>query len=354
MVALTFWPEEFRRIWLQLEAAATIPRARRTVFRNNRFVSMSFGRLSLLLGTYLARTIIASVLLVAGILWLARTTSIEELMLNAVALNAILDVDEFLFSGMTPIKIQHAVQKLRPIKVKYGRLRSQVESVVHFVSLTLLIFLAYYALLLPLSDTMLAVKNELCGGNQTFVVSYNSQTQQTIALKTELTRSYANLSVSEVAVQNHKGTSFETTPGNVPSYLSFSSTPDLFQADLSRTMAEEAAITPFCIESFTMPGSPLAGDESLQMLAAQRVTVAALTVGREDAQSCQEMGDLCYDFKNRLLRLTCGFTCGCTDPFSSPWYKTEAQGCATACLNVACHPGLPPFLCALASLPFAY
>ena len=40
------------------------------------------------------RASIASILLVAGILWLARTTSIQDLMLNAVALNAILDVDE--------------------------------------------------------------------------------------------------------------------------------------------------------------------------------------------------------------------------------------------------------------------
>ena len=29
-------------------------------------------------------------------------------MLNAVALNAILDVDEFLFNGLTPMKFQHA------------------------------------------------------------------------------------------------------------------------------------------------------------------------------------------------------------------------------------------------------
>lgn len=35
--------------------------------------------------------VVASVLLVAGIFWLARTVSTTELMLNAVALNAILD-----------------------------------------------------------------------------------------------------------------------------------------------------------------------------------------------------------------------------------------------------------------------
>jgi hypothetical protein len=49
-------------------------------------------------------------------------------MLNAVALNAILDVDEFLFAGFTPISIQLAVQNLEPVKMKYSRLRSQLES----------------------------------------------------------------------------------------------------------------------------------------------------------------------------------------------------------------------------------
>ena len=49
-------------------------------------------------------------------------------MLNAVALNAILDVDEFLFAGFTPISIQLAVQNLEPVKMKYSRRRSQLES----------------------------------------------------------------------------------------------------------------------------------------------------------------------------------------------------------------------------------
>ena len=49
-------------------------------------------------------------------------------MLNAVALNAILDVDEFLFMGLTPMKFQHAIQGLSPMRVLYSRRRSQWES----------------------------------------------------------------------------------------------------------------------------------------------------------------------------------------------------------------------------------
>ena len=158
----------------------------------------------------------------------------------------------------TEISRTKAIQNLKPIKVKYSRARSQFESFVHMVSLIVLVFLAYYLLLVPLSDTMLAVKNELCGGDQTFVVSYNSDSQQTYGLMTKETRDYSILSVSEIAVQNHKATSPATTPGpNVPTYLTMSGNKDLFIGDLSKSMAEEAAVTPFCIESVTMPGNPL-------------------------------------------------------------------------------------------------
>ena len=75
---LAFQRKEYRRICLELEAAIGIPKSRRTVFRQNAFVSISWGRFLVLLVTSLARALIASVLLFAGILWLARTTSIQE------------------------------------------------------------------------------------------------------------------------------------------------------------------------------------------------------------------------------------------------------------------------------------
>ena len=98
-------------------------------------------------------------------------------MLNAVALNAVLDVDEFLFEGMAPIKIRQRIHRLEPVQVSYSRCRSQFESLVHFVSLVALILVVYFSLLVPLGDTMLKVKNELCGGTQTFIVRYNEDTQ---------------------------------------------------------------------------------------------------------------------------------------------------------------------------------
>ena len=159
--------------------------ARRTDFRDNRIYCLSWGRALALLITYIIRAGIASVLLVAGILWLARTTSIEELMLNAVALNAILDVDEFLFEGMTPIKLQHAIRSLEPISVSYTHRRSQTESMVHFLAVLVTVLASYLLLLAPLSETMMTVKRELCDGQRDFVVSYNTETQISSGLLTQ-------------------------------------------------------------------------------------------------------------------------------------------------------------------------
>jgi len=285
----------------------------------------------MLLTTYVVRVAIASVLLFGGILWLARTTSIEELMLNAVALNSILDVDEFLFAGMAPIKIQHAIQNVTPIRIRYSRFRSQLESLVHFSALLTLILLSYFLLLVPLSDAMLAVKSELCGGIQRFVVSYNAATQMTIGLATTNFDDVQNLSYSQTVILAHR----DSVPGIASELIGFAANHDSFQSEVSRTMEEEATRYPTCIETEVLKeGSPYYTDPTLQSLAALLINSAAGALGRAGARSCQELQDKCDDPDARLLRMVCGETCGCIDPFSSPWYKVPAQGCAAACLEL--------------------
>ena len=290
-----------------------------------------------LLLTYACRTVIASVLLVAGILWLARTTSISELMLNAVALNAILDVDEFLFVGMTPIKIQHAIQNLEPIQVKYSRRRSECESMVHFMGLVILVSSTYFFQLAPLTDAMLDLKNELCGGNQSFVVGFNPDTQLTHALVTPTALEIGrNLTLSELGVQAHKATSPETTPGQIPTYLIFSTDKNTFSIENSRSIEVESSMIPFCTEtSILNPDGLYHGDLTLRAFTMVLVRNAAASVGLPDARSCEEMRGMCNGVESRLLRMVCGETCGCTDPYSSAWYKVAAHGCQPTCLQLA-------------------
>ena len=337
-VPLTLNPspqQEIRSIWLSLEATLQIPKARKTLFEDHTFHCMAYGRCCLLMWTYAIRAAIAGVLLVAGIQWLAQTTSIQELMLNAVALNAILDVDEFLFACLTPIKIQHVIQCLQPLKVKYSRRRSQCETVAHFTLVLAAVMLAYCMLLTPLTKTMLSVKNELCGGNQSFVVSYNRDTQVTHGFVTAkaTARDNGQLSISELAVKKHIGFSPETTPGRVPDYIVFAGSRRAFETDRTISMSDEAAKHPYCIETMVLKKDGLLnGDPAVQGLVEVMLRNAGLSFGREMVSSCSELSDLCDRPNADLLRLVCGETCGCVDPFASPWYKVPAQGCSTACL----------------------
>ena len=240
--------------------------------------------------------------------------------------------------GMTPIKIQHAVQSLEPMKVKYSQRRSQCESLVHFASLVALVTATYVFQLSPLTDAMLSLKNELCGGNQTFVIGFNPSTQLTHALVTpDAQQTFnRNLTVSELAVDAHKATSPETTPAAEPTYLLFSTDKATFNIDNTRSIEAEGGQIPFCVETAILnEDAPYHEDTSLNYWTSALIRTAAATVGLNHARSCREMLDQCNAVDSRLLRMVCGETCGCTSPYSTAWFKVPAQGCAPACLQQA-------------------
>ncbi|CAE7660819.1 unnamed protein product [Symbiodinium sp. CCMP2456] len=342
MLCILLWSlcvyKEFRKIWHALEAATTIPKASATDFRDNTIHCLSWGRALALLITYIIRAGIASVLLVAGILWLARTTSIEELMLNSVALNAILDVDEFLFEGMTPIKIQHAIRSVEPISVKYSHRRSQVESMVHFLAVLATVLASYLFLLVPLCETMMTVKRELCDGQRDFVVAYNTETQVSWGMDTEdvaTVRASYELSPIERAVMAYKGTP-SSLQEDWPRTIYFSDNRRTFNTDVARTVTNLGEQFPFCMETTVLVETgQLHQDPALQPIVELFFRNAASALGRPNATTCAELADLCSLPDARLLRVTCGQTCGCTDPVSSAWHKVKPMGCSATCLAEA-------------------
>lgn len=313
MLCILLWSlcvyKEYRSIWLGLEVVWRIPRSKSTVFRDNTFHSIC-----------------------KGIRWLAGTTSITDLMLNAVALNAILDVDEFLFAGFTPISIQLAVQNLEPVKMKYSRLRSQLESFGLLILLIGTLLGPYLLLLQPLAASMIAVKKELCGGNQTFVVGRNSDTQLNAGLVTKSSLDTSELTVSELAVERHKfSAGYEA-----PYLINFAPNPVIFDQFLSRDMATEVSNWGLCIETeIFQPTGPYYGDPLIMPMVELMLRNAAYSLGHadSDAVGCAGLKHLCSLPDARLLRMVCGNTCGCSDPYASVWHKVPTQGCLPACLQ---------------------
>ena len=102
------------------------------------------------------------------------------MILNAVALGAILEVDEMVFSALMPKKLQLKVQDLEAIKVQYGRMRSQVESICILAVLAGLLAWSWFTIVDPLGKTMELVKQAHCGGHQDFVVGLNEDQKMTV------------------------------------------------------------------------------------------------------------------------------------------------------------------------------
>ncbi|CAK9064167.1 unnamed protein product [Durusdinium trenchii] len=159
--------KELRTVFNSAQALLRVPRNGVTVMKGNSFKTISRGRIGVLMVAHVVRAVLAITLLISGVQWLASTTSIVDLILNAVALGGILEVDEFIFVALVPTKIQLAVQKLEPMKVRYHQKRSDAESVVHCIMLLAAILLPWLILLEPISQDMLAAKlqwhSELCG-----------------------------------------------------------------------------------------------------------------------------------------------------------------------------------------------
>ena len=232
---------------------------------------------------------LASVLLFAGIRWLARTTSITDLMLNAVALNAILDVDEWLFAGFTPISIELAVKKLQPIEVRYSQRRSQVEAVFLFAVLLTTLLVPYLVMLQPLGETMALVKHELCGGIQNFVLAQNAETQVVTGLVTS-SLGQADMSVIERAVDRHKF----SDPEEDAYYISFQPGQIQFEAQKNHDMHSDQEQWTACVETdFMQPGGFLYQDPLMKRLVTPRLNTALAMLGEfGEISNCTEASDL--------------------------------------------------------------
>ena len=112
-------------------------------------------------------------LVIVGTTFLVYTVSVTELILNAVALGIILDIDDLLFDAMATTPGRHLVHQLDPLPMpSMPRIRgADAKSVFMSIFIPALTLFVYYAMLEPFVGTLTSVKLAMCGGNQNFVWS---------------------------------------------------------------------------------------------------------------------------------------------------------------------------------------
>ncbi|CAK8991449.1 unnamed protein product [Durusdinium trenchii] len=121
----------------------------------------------------LYRLLAATLLVIVGTTFLVYTVSVTELILNAVALGIILDIDDLLFDALATTPGRHLVHQLDPLPMpSMPRIRgADAKSVFMSVFIPGLTILVYYFMLEPFVGTLTQVKTAMCGGNQNFVWS---------------------------------------------------------------------------------------------------------------------------------------------------------------------------------------
>eukprot|EP00913_Durusdinium_trenchii_P024855 g23329.t1 len=132
---------------------------------------LSWQRISIMTIVCVGRAVVAGALLISGTIWLGNTTSITELMLNSVALEAVLHIDEFICRALVPTNMQQKIKRLPPMQVRTSRRWKSVENVLLACMLAAALLVPYMTVLVPLREAMLSVKTEMCGGDIDFVVT---------------------------------------------------------------------------------------------------------------------------------------------------------------------------------------
>lgn len=321
---------EFRLIFLSLEAVAQIPRSKTTEIHDGRFKTISHARFWTYCLLRFLRACIAAALLYAGVLWLGYTTSISDLILNAVALGAILEVDEMVFSALMPKKLQLKVQDLEAIKVQYGRMRSQVESVCILAILGGLLAWPWFTIVDPLGKTMELVKQAHCGGHQDFVVGLNEDQKMTVGFMSVPFENSTGQTLTQLAIDDFIWREDESPA----TYITFHRDIRRFQRYRTQPMKEASMEHSWCadFDGFFADGNNAFSEFSdIADYYRPYLMSARLGLGFTDNASCVSMQHKCDDEDAQLLRYVCGRT-RCTDPLRSPWYKVPQKGCPAACL----------------------
>ncbi|CAE6948158.1 unnamed protein product [Symbiodinium natans] len=321
---------ELRSSLLSLEAVAQVPRSGRSKLQRGHLLCLSQSRFLVYCLFRCYRIGIAMGLLYAGVLWLGATTSITDLILNAVALSAVLQVDEIFYAALMPKQVQTSILDLEAIKVTYTHRRSQLESLLLFAFMAGLTLWSYFSVVKPLTESMMQVKQAYCGGRQDFVVASNTNQNITVGLQTRIfQRSEDAANAAQFAVEQW----IQKPIGASPLYIAFARDNAHFDERLAQTMEGKALSEGECINWDTVFLGNLTHDRH-EMFRPYFYS-ASLTLGLPADTNCSGMASFCDTFAGRVLRFVCPRTCGCHERDAQPLLRVASEGCPSGCANEA-------------------
>lgn len=280
--------------------------------------ALSTRRVMLVTVVGIVRILVAAALLVLGSLWLAHTTDISEMLLNAAGLGFILETDEVLFQTIIPVPTQTLVHKLRPL-TKTGVTQSRHIAGVGISSACVVVLASLYFCafsMLPLTRNygeLMELQNALCLGDLDFVWGRSPTGEVWSTSTASHSSAFLREAVHELVWMRGPDASWPSQPATLSR---MAPTQRRFEVATGNSMANYGNLEGECRDKSLESPANAAIAATLQMQLGSTWPLRCADV----ASRCQEPGLL-------LLRFACPEICGCREPRSGLFANGADQGC---------------------------
>ena len=270
---------------------------------------LSRKRLSFILTTVLARAAVQSILLWYGTLYLVYTETVQDLLLNAVALKFVLEVAELLYSAFAPRRARTFIESLKPLNLELMG-RSHHDCMLPstlLIILCVMLALSYVFLLTPALEARSKTWEGLCGGRQDFAVATDGLGR----LHWSLTDKYDDTGEAQSTSYVHQATDLlikEEAPDEQKPWSIYVSTFDRLRNKVDSQSVVEAGGARLCEDGDNYGGI----DEWTHM----GLLILKMVTHNESLTDCASVEPYCHKVGIHGLRSRqwCPVTCGCANP----------------------------------------
>jgi hypothetical protein len=314
------------------------------------------------------RSLVCAFLLLLGTVYLCHTISLGDLLLNAMALEVVLNVDEMIFEILAPWTAKKLVRSLAPLRRPRGPQNviwrgMDLRPVIAMCSMAGLVAWANFRFLTPQYELLDRIRDELCGGNREFVggmdgagvlwvyssescydgnAYYHASPHYQVPEDMD-DDEYVRIAYRQVIGLNTSVYNDTCGVSSDDSSVSLFQLTDSFQGSQFSVVGASKR----SVQDITNHWNPTCHDTDRKsheghwrlfsrILTGEIRTKRESSAGVREIQTCVDVRPICYADITMSVRARqfCPQTCGCDDPASPQMHLSPAVGCPPSCSDV--------------------
>mmetsp|Transcript_67246 Transcript_67246/g.161168 ORF Transcript_67246/g.161168 Transcript_67246/m.161168 type:complete len:737 (-) Transcript_67246:105-2315(-) len=306
--------------------------------RDLSLTAVSRARGSWMLSLLFLRFVIAASLMGAGAKFMSYTLSLPELIMNAIALEFVLKIDEMVFICFAPHRTRATMKIMKPMRLP-RRLECKevdLQVILGFIAMIVILVIHIYCFLAPHIALLSDAYEELCGGNQHFAFAV---TEAGFPIWADLDvhgqefddlKKMTRYRVLKDVVTTPFGTRVSNETERYQTLSFFGSQWSLRSMAIWDIDEWGARLNPQCADHLTPEKRIQNSPDFWYSLASVRDVS-----GNQTLMYCDEVLASCDDATElgTYTRLACPVACGCRSPLSTLVLGTMEFGCASTCFD---------------------